>query len=49
MEVRMPSLEAKGLRKAYSLGEHMVQALRGVDSVVEKSQFIANMGPSGSS
>ncbi len=44
----MPILEARALRKRYILGEHAVDALAGVDFVVEKGAFVAIMGPSGS-
>ena len=36
------------LRKDYVLGAETVHALRGVDLVVERNEFIAIMGPSGS-
>ena len=44
----MRILEASGLFKKYKLGEHEVNALDGVDFVVQKGKFVAIMGPSGS-
>jgi len=44
----MAVLEAQQLRKRYQLGEHQVDALDGVDFVIEKGEFVAIMGPSGS-
>ncbi|MFC1922962.1 ABC transporter ATP-binding protein [Chloroflexota bacterium] len=44
----MEVLEAKTLRKVYQLGSHSVNALDGVDFLVQKGEFVAIMGPSGS-
>jgi putative ABC transport system ATP-binding protein len=44
----MPILVAEALQKQYQLGEHIVNALNGVDFNVAKGEFVAIMGPSGS-
>ena len=41
-------LEARGLSKTYGSGVTAVHALRGVDLVVRRSEFIVLLGPSGS-
>lgn len=41
-------IEAKGVRKAFTLGDRSVQALDGVDLLVEEPGFYAVMGASGS-
>lgn len=44
----MPVLQANELKKHYQLGSNRVNALAGVDFIIEKGEFVAIMGPSGS-
>src|SRR5512137_2101350 len=44
----MPLIEAKNLSKVYSLGDVEVRALDGISTSIEKGEFVAIMGQSGS-
>jgi putative ABC transport system ATP-binding protein len=41
-------LELRGIRQTYGTGEAAVEALRGIDLVVTRGDYVAIMGPSGS-
>jgi putative ABC transport system ATP-binding protein len=43
-----PIIKTVALKKDYELGAETVRALRGVDLVVQRNEYIAIMGPSGS-
>jgi len=44
----MALVQIKNLKKVYTLGKRQVQALRGVDMILEKGEFTVVIGPSGS-
>jgi len=44
---RTPALEMSGVRRTYEAETAPVRALRGVDLVVDRGEFVALMGPSG--
>jgi putative ABC transport system ATP-binding protein len=46
--ILQPILEARRLRKVYGSGEAQTEALRGVDLLLRRGEFLAIMGPSGS-
>lgn len=43
-----PVVELQQVHKSYRLGQHLVQALRGVDLTVQRGELLALTGPSGS-
>jgi putative ABC transport system ATP-binding protein len=44
----VPVIELRQVTKTYGKGEAMMQALRGVDLLIQSGEFVAVMGPSGS-
>ncbi|MBP6720469.1 MAG: ABC transporter ATP-binding protein [Rhodoferax sp.] len=45
---RTPLIQLKGVTKTYGQGATALQALKGVDLIIEAGDFVAIMGPSGS-
>jgi putative ABC transport system ATP-binding protein len=43
-----PVIQVRGLEKHYDVGAETVRALRGVDLVIGRNEYVAIMGPSGS-
>jgi putative ABC transport system ATP-binding protein len=41
-------IEATGIHKKFSIGLSSIHVLKGIDSYIEKGEFVAIMGPSGS-
>ncbi|MDB4948003.1 MAG: transporter related protein [Gemmatimonadetes bacterium] len=48
MSAASPIIETHGLEKVYQMGAETVRALRGVDLVIHRNEYVAIMGPSGS-
>jgi ABC-type antimicrobial peptide transport system, ATPase component len=43
-----PVIEIVGITKEYQMGHTLIQALRGIDLVIRRNEYLAIMGPSGS-
>ena len=43
-----PVIEIAGITKEYQMGYSLIQALRGIDLVINRNEYLAIMGPSGS-
>jgi putative ABC transport system ATP-binding protein len=43
-----PVIRTAGLQKHYVLGAETVRAVRGIDLIIERNEYVAIMGPSGS-
>ena len=41
-------IEAKGLEKAFPLGDGQAQVIKGIDLSIDSGEFVVIMGPSGS-
>ena len=41
-------IETKNIKRSFSMGSTVVEALKGINFSVERGEFIAIMGPSGS-
>ena len=41
-------IRVEGLEKIYQVGEQQVRALNGVSLTIDKNEYVAIMGPSGS-
>ncbi|MBI1266320.1 MAG: ATP-binding cassette domain-containing protein [Cryomorphaceae bacterium] len=43
-----PLIEVRSLKKIYQIGDQIVNALNGIDLVIQRGEYVALMGPSGS-
>lgn len=43
-----PVISLKGITREFNLGDEVIYALKGIDLVIDKNEYVALMGPSGS-
>lgn len=48
MKDQIPTIQLKGIKKIYQVGDQEVAALAGIDLTIQQGEFAALMGPSGS-